>query len=83
MNGRVAPVTRDNFQDLFIVIEEKAAGSSRIGRKNGLEFGNIHSVGVSDKHCSNGHAKLTLSHHRECVALFCKIGEAKRSNCAA
>ena len=44
MNGRVAPVTRDNFQDLFIVIEEKVAGTARVGRKGSLEYGHVFSV---------------------------------------
>ena len=59
MDRRIAAITRDDFQNLLIVIEEKAVGSSRIGRKNGLEFGNILSV---------GHGKLTLSRHYERVA---------------
>jgi hypothetical protein len=63
MDSRIAPITRDDFHNLLIVIEEKAASSSRIGRKNGLEFGNILSV---------GHVKLALSRHRESVACFVK-----------
>lgn len=74
MDSRIVPVAREYFHNSLILIEEKAACSSRIGRENGLEFGNILSV---------GHGKLTLSRHCESVACFFEIGDAKRRNCAA